>query len=48
MAMAIDPVCGMRVDPDDAAAAVEHGGTTYHFCSEPCRDAFLEDPDRYV
>jgi YHS domain-containing protein len=47
MAMATDPVCGMRVDTDEAATA-EHGGTTYYFCSQPCHDAFVADPSSYV
>ncbi|HEY7282352.1 MAG TPA: YHS domain-containing protein [Actinomycetota bacterium] len=48
MAMVIDPVCGMRIDPEDAVAEVEHGGTTYFFCSEACRDVFVADPDQFV
>lgn len=48
MAMVIDPVCGMRIDPDDAAADVEHGGTTYYFCSEACRDVFVANPGPFV
>ena len=47
MAMITDPVCGMRIDTEDAAAAAEHEGKTYHFCSEACRDAFLADPASY-
>jgi P-type Cu+ transporter len=38
---ATDPVCGMEVDPEDAAATVESGGTRYYFCSTGCRDQFL-------
>ena len=48
LAMVTDPVCGMRIDPDDAAATVEHDGKTYYFCSEACRDAFIADPDAYT
>ena len=48
MAMVIDPVCGMRIDPDDAAATAEHDGTTYHFCSQSCQDAFVADPGSFV
>jgi Cu+-exporting ATPase len=47
MAMVTDPVCGMRIDPDDAAATAEHEGKTYYFCSEACRDAFVDDPASY-
>ena len=48
MAMTTDPVCGMRIDTEDAVASLEHEGKTYYFCSEACRDAFVEDPSRYV
>jgi Cu+-exporting ATPase len=48
MAIATDPVCGMRVDPEDAAASVEYEGETYYFCSEVCRDAFVADPASYT
>lgn len=48
MAMVTDPVCGMRIDTDDAVARAEHGGTTYYFCSEACHEAFVEDPESYV
>ncbi|WP_106208677.1 heavy metal translocating P-type ATPase [Kineococcus rhizosphaerae] len=44
---AVDPVCGMSVDPATTTSA-EHDGTTYSFCSPGCRAAFSEDPDRYV
>jgi YHS domain-containing protein len=43
-----DPVCGMRIDADAAAASVEHGGTTYYFCGEGCKRAFEDDPKRYL
>jgi YHS domain-containing protein len=48
MAMVTDPVCGMRIDSDDAVASAEHEGTVYFFCSELCRDAFVADPAAYV
>jgi YHS domain-containing protein len=48
MAMVIDPVCGMRIEPDDAVAHLDFEGSTYYFCSEACRDAFVEDPHRFV
>ncbi len=35
-----DPVCGMTVDRNTALRA-ELGGTTYHFCSDACRQSFL-------
>jgi len=48
MAMVTDPVCGMRIDDDDAAAIAEHDGVTYYFCSQGCHDAFVADPTSYA
>jgi uncharacterized membrane protein YraQ (UPF0718 family)/YHS domain-containing protein len=44
---AIDPVCGMQVEVANAAARSEHGGETYWFCSDHCRERFEADPARY-
>jgi P-type Cu+ transporter len=38
---AVDPVCGMEVDPASAAATASRNRTTYYFCSTGCRDHFL-------
>ena len=43
-----DPVCGMTVSPPTKAGSVEHGGTTYHFCSDGCRKKFAADPEKYL
>ena len=43
-----DPVCGMSIDPQRAAAVSEHQGRTYYFCSEECKQKFDRDPQRYV
>ncbi|MCA1712256.1 MAG: permease [Actinobacteria bacterium] len=40
---AVDPVCGMSVDPATAASA-DHAGRTYYFCSDGCRSTFRADP----
>ncbi|HYH65118.1 MAG TPA: heavy metal translocating P-type ATPase [Urbifossiella sp.] len=45
---ALDPVCGMTVDPARAAGSVAHGGTTYHFCSTHCVTKFRADPAKYL
>jgi Cu+-exporting ATPase len=45
---AIDPVCGMTVDPARAAGSVDLHGTTYYFCSKGCVAKFTADPDRYL
>lgn len=42
-----DPVCGMMIRPEDAAATEEHEGRTFHFCSEACHRAFVDDPHRF-
>jgi P-type Cu+ transporter len=47
-AMATDPVCGMKVDPNAGRPSYDHAGDTYHFCSEGCRTKFAADPDRYL
>ncbi len=36
-----DPICGMTVDPRNAAAVVEREDGKFYFCSEHCRDAFI-------
>ncbi|MCB1495262.1 MAG: heavy metal translocating P-type ATPase [Bauldia sp.] len=45
---AIDPVCGMSVDPDAGKPSHEHEGVTYHFCSEGCRAKFAAEPAHYL
>jgi P-type Cu+ transporter len=47
-ATAVDPVCGMTVDPATAAGRYEYQGTTYHFCNPSCEQKFKADPDRYL
>jgi Cu+-exporting ATPase len=44
----LDPVCGMRVDPQKAAAIRRHIGQTFHFCSLGCAKAFDEDPHSFL
>jgi P-type Cu+ transporter len=48
MATQTDPVCGMTVDPNTAAATAEHEGTTYYFCSSHCQKSFTKDPAKYL
>jgi len=42
-----DPVCAMKVDKAKALTS-EHDDHTYYFCSEHCRAAFVEEPQRYT
>jgi Cu+-exporting ATPase len=44
---AIDPVCGMTVDPHTSKHRAVHAGHSYHFCSARCREKFLAEPERY-
>ena len=47
-AKVVDPVCGMKIDPADAAATRDHDGTTIYFCSKGCAETFDADPHRYA
>jgi Cu+-exporting ATPase len=47
-AQAIDPVCGMQVDPAKTAHRHDHQGRTYYFCSAGCRTKFAADPAKYL
>lgn len=42
-----DPVCGMIIRPEDAAATEDHEGRTFYFCSQACHERFVNDPHRY-
>jgi YHS domain-containing protein len=47
----IDPVCGMKVDPEAARAKGLHltyRDTDYFFCGKGCKLDFEEDPERYL
>ena len=43
----VDPVCGMKVLPQKAAASVEHAGRTWYFCGQGCRIKFEASPAKY-
>ncbi len=47
-AAAIDPVCGMTVQPATAAGSSEYQGKTYYFCATSCLDKFRTDPIHYL
>jgi P-type Cu+ transporter len=46
--MSKDPVCGMDVREDEAAATSVHAGTTYYFCAPGCKKEFDRDPLKYI
>ncbi|MFD0367998.1 heavy metal translocating P-type ATPase [Streptomyces sp. NPDC059071] len=45
---AVDPVCGMEVDPATAPEHRETPAGTLHFCSTHCATTYDGDPDRYT
>jgi xanthine dehydrogenase accessory factor len=47
-AMAEDPVCHMRVDPQTARHRVDFEGLTYYFCNASCKTSFEKDPRKYL
>ena len=47
-ALAIDPVCGMKVNPATAKHRLSHQGQDYFFCSARCRERFAVDPAKYL
>ncbi|HWJ20002.1 MAG TPA: YHS domain-containing protein, partial [Geobacterales bacterium] len=46
--MAVDPVCGMTVDPQTAKHKAIHQGRTYFFCRSGCKAKFESDPGHYL
>jgi xanthine dehydrogenase accessory factor len=40
--LAVDPVCGMTVDPASATITLERAGVRYAFCCAACRARFVE------
>ena len=46
--LAVDPVCGMKVNPAEAAASLEFQGKSYHFCSTGCHRKFSENPAAFL
>jgi Cu+-exporting ATPase len=46
---AIDPVCGMKVDPSQPrGGSVDYGGNTYYFCNPKCAAKFQAAPIQYL
>ncbi len=45
---AIDPVCGMTVNPDTAAGSFEFEGETYYFCAVGCLNKFRQNPTSFL
>jgi YHS domain-containing protein len=45
---AVDPVCGMKVDPAVAKDRLDYRDTAYYFCCDGCLEMFRKDPERYL
>ena len=43
-----DPVCGLLLHPNDVATRATYHGSTYAFCCDICKNAFVENPARFV
>lgn len=43
-----DPVCGMQVEQANPPASTVHHGRRVFFCSDPCREHFLDQPDAFA
>jgi len=44
-----DVVCGMELTLNKIKHTVKHlNGVEYHFCSDMCKDHFVNDPNKYV
>jgi YHS domain-containing protein len=48
LGMVEDPVCGMEINIEAAPESTEFRGQTYYFHSLECKEAFEEDPERYI
>lgn len=46
--MVTDPVCNMTIEDKDAVATSTYKGTTYYFCSKPCKEKFDKGPGAYL
>jgi Cu+-exporting ATPase len=45
---AIDPVCGMKIDPATAKHRLAYMGQDYFFCSARCRERFQAEPEKFL
>lgn len=42
-----DPVCEMRIEPEDAADIELYKGNIFYFCASGCKEEFLKNPEQY-
>ncbi len=43
-----DPVCGMKVNPQNPPFKMLYQGRIYYFCSGVCRHLFEREPGKYI
>lgn len=43
-----DPVCGMKIDSENAAEVIDYQSHKYHFCSSSCAQKFKGNPKQYL
>ena len=43
-----DPVCGMEINPQHAAATTAYQGQTFYFCRVECQEHFDRSPELYI
>lgn len=43
-----DPVCGMKIEPENAYSKLSYKGQVFYFCSKDCEDKFNRDPQKYL
>jgi Cu+-exporting ATPase len=44
----VDPVCKMTIEDKDAVGTSTFKGTTYYFCSKPCKEDFDKNPESFI
>lgn len=48
MAVVVDPVCKMVVNPKTTKIKTEYYGQIYYFCCENCLNEFEKNPEKYL
>jgi len=46
--LVLDPVCGMMIEPAEAAGQFEYRGKTYYFCHPSCLERFQAAPGEFL
>lgn len=43
-----DPVCGMWIEPEDAADETLYKDKIFYFCAQGCKIAFEREPEKFI